>query len=338
MTNARPTVYDVADRAGVSIATVSFAFRKPDKVAEKTRKAVLSAARDLGYLPSGSARGLASGRTGVLGLHLFDRGSHNGPPMPDAFPIFDDEVQHGFIAECRDHGVGALLSSGRPALAEAVDTAGRVDGLAVLPTKTAHDMLSTVSATIPVVMISTGTGPGHHVVVDNAAGVRMLIEHLTQTHGVSTLGWVGPDDIDDFVDRKTAFTEITTALLGAQAVEVLDVEPITSNTRFDAALERARAGTLPDAIVCTSDIFAIALIDQLAEAGVQVPQDVRVVGFDGLLAGRLSDPTLTTVRQPMELIGRTAARILLAEIESAFGEPQTVVLPVSLEVGHSCGC
>ena len=72
MAIGRPTVYDVAERAGVSIATVSFAFRRPDKVRSETRDAVLQVARELGYVPSGSARNLARGRTGVLGLHLFD--------------------------------------------------------------------------------------------------------------------------------------------------------------------------------------------------------------------------------------------------------------------------
>ena len=68
----RPTVYDVAERAGVSIATVSFAFRRPEKVRPETRAAVLQVARELGYVPSGSARNLARGKTGILGIHLFD--------------------------------------------------------------------------------------------------------------------------------------------------------------------------------------------------------------------------------------------------------------------------
>lgn len=349
MTSGRPTVYDVAERAGVSIATVSFAFRKPDKVAEKTRQAVLHAAKELGYVRSGSARGLANGRTGVLGLHLFDlpgtsedswanASGRAGHPRPDAFPIFDDEVQHGFVSECRENGVAALLSSGGPALAEVVDTAGRVDGLAVLPTKTARDTLAAVSATIPVVMISSRGGEGHCVLVDNAAGERMLIEHLVQEHGASTLGWVGPDDIDDFAERKNAFLETAGKLLAPGSAEILDSQPITSAKRFQAVLARATAGTLPDGIVCANDIIAITLIDELADMGTRVPQDVRVVGFDGLLAGRFSQPPLTTVRQPMELIGRTAARLLLSDPRDGISEPQTVTLPVELQIGQSCGC
>jgi DNA-binding LacI/PurR family transcriptional regulator len=348
MTSVRPTVYDVAERAGVSIATVSFAFRKPDKVAAKTRQAVLDAAKELGYVRSGSARGLANGRTGVLGLHLFDladpsensRAAAAGGtvPGPNTFPIFDDEVQHGFVSECRENGVAALLSSGGPALAEVVDTAGRVDGLAVLPTKTALDVLGAVSATIPVVMISSRHGNGHHVLVDNAGGVRMLIEHLVQEHGASTLGWVGPEDIDDFAERKSAFLETAAKLLAQESAEVLDSEPITNATRFQSVLARARTGTLPDAIVCANDIFAIALIDGLAAEGFKVPQDVPVVGFDGLIAGRLSQPPLTTVRQPMELIGRTAARLLLTDPRDGTGKTETRTLPVELQIGQSCGC
>ncbi len=349
MTSARPTVYDVAARAGVSIATVSFAFRKPDKVAKETRQAVLRAAKDLGYVRSGSARGLANGRTGVLGLHLFDLAGSSedswansagtaGRLRPDAFPIFDDEVQHGFVLECREKGVAALLSSGGPTLADVIDTAGRVDGLAVLPTKTALDTLGAVSATIPVVMISSRGGEGHCILVDNAGGESMLVEHLVLEHGAATIGWVGPDDIDDFAERKNAFFETAAELITPGAAEVLDSEPITSATRFHSVLARARAGTLPDAIVCANDIFAMTLMDALIAEGVKVPSDVRIVGFDGLIAGRLAQPPLTTVRQPMELIGRTAARLLLADPRDGTADPQTVTLPVELQIGQSCGC
>ncbi len=112
MASSRPTVYDVAQRAGVSIATVSFAFRRPDKVREDTRRVVLEAAREIGYVPSGSARSLARGRTGVLGLHLFDMLLDEEPwsrlaPLFD-FTVFVDvrraELERRLMQRWRDQG------------------------------------------------------------------------------------------------------------------------------------------------------------------------------------------------------------------------------------------
>ena len=124
-----PTVYDVAKRAGVSIATVSFAFGQPERVKNSTREAVLAAADALGYVPSGNARGLASGRTGALGLFSFDylMDASGSPPQtanepadrglaastgedPNEdfrlFPLYLDEVQRGFELECWRRGYG----------------------------------------------------------------------------------------------------------------------------------------------------------------------------------------------------------------------------------------
>lgn len=375
MASSRPTVYDVAERAGVSIATVSFAFRRPEKVRPETRDAVLRAAREIGYVPSGSARNLARGRTGVLGLHLFDLlldrpqdgalprdpaahrdGAHPGAldldadPVPwdavedarssepQTFPLYVDEVQRGFVLECKRNGRAVLLSTGGTDLSDIADTAGRVDGLAVLPGKSAMASLASVAANLPVVVLSSVDGEGHRVLVDNVGGERMLVEHLVEHHAARSLGWVGAHLSHDYAERMDAFFRIVGERQDGVTAEMLDEVDLDTAPEFRTVVERAREGTLPDALVCASDQVAIAMLDVLRGEGVEAPRDVLVVGFDGILASRTSTPTLTTVRQPMELMGRIAAHLLLTDPGDGSVPARTVRLGVGLQRGESCGC
>jgi len=365
MAVGRPTVYDVAERAGVSIATVSFAFRRPDKVRPETREAVLRVARELGYLPSGSARNLARGRTGVLGLHLFDllldTVPHSETPRdlatldldagpvawdgaddarisePRAFPLYVDEVQRGFVLECKRNGVAALLSTGGTEV-EIADSAGQVDGLAVLPGKSAMESLDAVTVKLPVVMLSSRAGVGHRVLVDNEGGERLLVDHFVDRHGARTLGWVGARTAFDTDERRNGFFAAIAAHDEDVRGEVLDEVDLETATSFAGVLARADAGTLPDVLICATDQIALALMDELRARGVSVPRDVRVAGFDGIQAGRLSAPTLTTVRQPMELMGRLAAHLLLTDPGDGSAVHREVKVAVGLRLGASCGC
>lgn len=370
----RPTVHDVAKRAGVSIATVSFAFRRPEQVRPDTRAAVLEAARELGYIPNAAARGLRSGRTGALGLHSFDllleqpqasgnrrRALANQPPAdlvaltqdfipwdaardevladPRAFPLYVDEVQRGFELECKSQGRPLLLSSGaeRSAITE---TAGRVDGLAVFPGRSAAASLESVSDQMPVVLFSVPPAEDgyHRVMVDNDSGVRALVDHLVDVHHLDDLAFVGALSVADYSERFAAFQ----AALDERNLQVprdVFVDTVLGEgPAFEGLTTRLGSGSLPRALVCASDQIALAALDLLTEQGVRVPHDVVVTGFDGILAGRLSHPTLTTVRQPMETMGRIAARLLIEETAQPSERPRIVRLGTHLIVRESCGC
>src|SRR5690348_2391943 len=176
-----PTVYDVAEKAGVSIATVSFAFRRPERVKESTREAVLAAAHELGYVPNASARGLAQRRTGALGLYAYDYLLTEAPieATPRDFPLYVDEVQRGMQLECWRQGL-ALMAGGGPSSATVVtDIAGRVDGLAVFLQTVPLADLQVIARRIPVVEVSEPVLDDglSHVTVDNAGGVRRITTH-----------------------------------------------------------------------------------------------------------------------------------------------------------------
>ncbi|HWU46131.1 MAG TPA: LacI family DNA-binding transcriptional regulator [Humibacter sp.] len=370
--NRKPTVYDVAERAGVSIATVSFAFRRPDQIRESTRKAVLAAAHEIGYIPSASARGLARGQTGALGMYSFEMllGRPQRSEVADAendilrdlditdsmipwdeadedlladaraFPLYVDEVQRGFELECKSHGRPLLLTSGSGDEAAIAETAGRVDGLAIFPGSSGAEALERVALNMPVVLFSVPQAEDshHHVVVDNLGGMRELVSHLVLDHGKARLGFVGGRTVADFSERFDAFRSALTELGIPAPDEVLDDTALGDGRGFGRVIAAVEAEELPDALVCASDQTALAVLDLLAARGVRVPDDVLVTGFDGIFAGRVSRPSLTTVRQPMETMGRVAARLLMEETQSASEAPRVVRLATRLIRRGSCGC
>ncbi|MFS4507104.1 LacI family DNA-binding transcriptional regulator [Clavibacter sp. Sh2141] len=373
MSPRRPTVYDVAERAKVSIATVSFAFSRPDQISVATRERVLETARELGYMPSASARGLARGRTGALGLHSFDLlidrplerepgtpvapaaatpypPGHSSIPWdeadeiaadPRAFPLYVDEVRRGFELECRAHDRPVMLSRGSDTTTAVAESAGRVDGLAIFPGPSAAASLKRMSLKMPIVLFSyPPADDGHHrVVADNAGGARELVRHLVLEHGITDLGFVGATTVGDFRERFQGYRDARAELGLPAQDDVLDATALGEGSGFGGVIAALRAGRLPRALVCASDQLALALVDLLRAEGVDVPGDVVVTGFDGIFAGLLSTPRLTTVRQPMEAMGRAAARILIDTTSAPqASDPVSLRLGTKLVVRESCGC
>jgi DNA-binding LacI/PurR family transcriptional regulator len=351
----RPTVYDVAARAGVSIATVSFAFTQPNRVKQSTLKAVLAAAGALGYVPSANARGLATGSTGAIGLYSFDYLSDPVPGQagsapaevaadPDLrrFPLYGDEVQRGVQLECRQRGYALMLGSGHNPghLPAVIDIAGRVDGLIALADSAPPEAISQVSKRIPVVELGGETRDDgvYTVFVDNHTGMRVLTQHLVEVHGFRRLVYLGVLDTAEFTARYEGFSAALSAA-GLPAPEPQPSHPADEAGTVAAVARYIRAGAMPDAFVCVTDQVALAAIDALAAAGIEVPAGVAVTGFDGTLASRFATLRLTTVQQPMEAIGRTAVRIL-ADILGGSDRPGSAYgqLPTRFVLGESCGC
>lgn len=351
-----PTIYDVAARAGVSIATVSFAFRRPEKVSAGTLQSVLEAARELGYVPSGHARGLASGRTGILGLCSYDykQFSDQRPSnMTEGgdlaqYPIFIDEVQRGVQLQSWREGYALLVRGSVDGSAteqnESVmnDLATRVDGLAVFPKTVPLDVLVRLAKRVPVVALSEApeepTDIGF-VTVDNRASMFELTNHLLSVHKIRKLAFVGSGSVD--IDRR--FLGFQLALTEAKVP--LPEEPVGGEGKTphahqvrDVVRAVITGGALPDAFVCATDQHAVVVLDVLAEAGVPVPGRVAVTGFDDLLVGQYTQPSLTTVRQPMQELGTAAVRLIVKSLETPGSVPGSQILPTELIVRKSCGC
>lgn len=363
MTKA-PTVYDVAKLAGVSIATVSFTFRRPDKVRESTRATVLAAAQELGYVPSASARGLAAGRSGALGLFSYDyfvRGAAAESEAVEAadagsvtfvredndegcrdFPLYVDEVQRGMELACWQRGYALMIggpSHAKDVEAPITDIAGRVDGLAVFPQTLRAEALERIASRIPVVAVSEPPGGDElsHVTVDNRGGMRAVTEHLIRGHGQRDLLFIGGLNPAEGRARFDGFRDA----LRAAGLRV-PRKPLVPESRLNAygrpTFDLPAELEMPGAFVCATDEVALTVLDRLRERDVVVPRDVAVTGFDGIAAGRIVRPALTTVRQPMLEIGKAVVHILIDQIESGAESPVVRELPVQVVLRESCGC
>lgn len=344
------TVYDVAELAGVSIATVSFAFSRPDKVKAETLENVLAAADQLGYVPSASARGLARGRTGAIGIYSYDYlldPDHDKPatdtrtPAPDGrlFPLYADEVQRGVQIECRRRGYALMLGGNRASdhLPHVIEVAGRVDGLIAFAGALTDSARRQVTARIPVVELGgLERDDARTVLVDNESGMFDLARHLLEQHRYRRFAYVGELGTEEFRARRRGF-ERALATAGITAPDVVPAHAGDDASTLRAVAEILALPELPDAIVCDTDQSALAAVVALRAAGLQVPDDVAVTGFDGILAGRLAAPVLTTVLQPMEQVGRVAVEILAGAIDGRDDAGPALPLPCSLFVGSSCG-
>jgi LacI family transcriptional regulator len=340
-------VYDVAERANVSIATVSRVYRNPDTVREQTRERVLAVARELGYVPSGNARGLASRTTGVLGLCFPD---YADPDVEndetadfDQQTLYADEITRGMERAARRHGyallIAASLAGGPESLVSTV--AGRVDGFAVLARTVATEDLELISRRLPVVMIAGPREIDHldHLEVANLDGEFALTTHLIADHGLRRLAFVGggadsPDAQARFVGYQQA---LRTAGLPVPAEPDIrgDFTQAEGRTATRRLLDR---GPLPQALVYANDQMAIGGLDVLERREVRVPEDVAVVGFDGIPLGRAVRPALTTVTQPMRKLGETAVDLLVERLTEPDREPRSMMLPVTQTRRASCGC
>lgn len=365
----RATVYDVAQAAGVSIATVSFTFRRPERVRESTREAVLAAARRLEYVPNASARGLAHGRTGALGLYAFDMFLEADGPRgarrvrveagdrddgerrafaddADAedfrvYPLYVDEVQRGFQLECARRGRTLLVGRGPGAEGgRMLDIASRVDGLAVFPGTQKPEVLAQLARRLPVVGFAMPDAPGdlHQVRVDNAGGARAVTEHLVREHGITHLEFVGAPEMPDYAERFAGMQAALRDLGLPVPAAVLDPTPLAAADPYPVVRRLAARRALPRALVCASDQHALEVVQVSRDAGYTVPRDVVVTGFDGVVAGRVARPSLTTVRQPMEALGRAAVEILVESLAVPDAGPLVRTLPLRMLARESCGC
>ncbi|GHF02778.1 LacI family transcriptional regulator [Streptomyces werraensis] len=346
-----PTVYDVAERSGVSIATVSRVYRNPDSVRAQTRERVLAAARDLGYVPSGNARGLASRSTGVLGLCFPDYADPDTDAEDDdAAMLYSDQIIRGMERAARRHGyallIAASLKGGPESLVAKV--AGRVDGFAVMARTVPTEELESISRRRPVVMLAGPREDGDHldhldhIEVANFDGQRELTRHLIEDHGLRRLAFVG--SAEESPDVEARFQGFLAACRAA-GVDAREEPAVRAAMMTQAEGARAadalcdRGGGPPRALVCANDQMAVGALHALERRGLTVPDDVAVTGFDGIPLGRLVRPTLTTVRQPMLRMGEEAVDLLVRRLSGTPGaDPVSLMLPVTVARRASCGC
>jgi LacI family transcriptional regulator len=337
------TIYDVASRAGVSIASVSRVLNGQGSPRATTRDRVLEAVRELGFVPDGAARALSNGLKEVVAV-VFRRGDETPFPDEDESFLFIDVIYRGIDLAARRRGFDVLMGSvgfnDGHVESRVVAVAGKADGLILHDRMVPAASITRLAALVPVVTLAgTPVRGAMNVRCDNDEGMRELVRHLVVEHGYKTLGYLsGRIDSPDNHARAASIEAEATAH-GAR-VEVGaewqgDYSAAGGARVINGLLDTGRE--LPRAILCGNDQTALGAMHALARRGLRVPHDVAVTGFDDVPIARHLHPPLTTVRQPMQELGATAFDVLYSKISTGKAD-NDVVLPVQLIVRESCGC
>ena len=347
MAEAQPTIYDVAQSAGVSIATVSRALNDQSSVRPATREKVLRAMRELQFVPSSVARGLSSGKHWVLGLVFVHSPVTNSvDAVEEASLLYTDIVIRGAEARAAHHGYSLLLSgagNGRPAGMEPLlALSGSVDGLILMDRVLREENVSDLARRLPVVLLA-GRGESNGAITvrtDNEGAIRALVDHLVDEHGVRSAGFVaGLDESPDSAARLRTFRDASDARgVAVRERNVLRGDWTSAGGERAMRARLSRGGSLPEVLVCANDQMAVGVIHALSASGYEVPRDVAVTGFDDISLTRYFRPSLTTIRQSGARLGEAAVDSLVAALDGTPPASTTVVLETELVVRESCGC
>lgn len=327
---------EVAEAAGVSVATVSHVLRGTKRVTPGVAARVRAAAAELGYVPNRQASALRTGRTGILGVVLPDLSNPFFPALLNAVETAARAA--GFLVMVHDTENDPELEA--TALERLASL--RVDGLVWVP---AHDPAAPLASrlargrsgaapaltlpNLPLVTLDRPVADRDAVFADHVAGGALVAAHLREL-GLERVALLhGANDIASARARRRGFL-----------TEFDPLEPVwEAQSGFahelpGAVLRRLRAGGF-DAVACANDAVAVGVVRALRQLGARVPEDVSVVGFDDIPWAGLVDPPLTTVRQPLAAIGAAATRLLLERMADPERAARQVVLPVELVVRGS---
>lgn len=323
-----PVMADVARIAGVSHQTVSRVLNHHPNVRPTTRDRVLAAIQELGYRRNLSARALVTRRTNTLGVVAFDTTLYG--PASTLFGLEQAARDAGYFIS-----IVSLKTINRKTVGEALDylAAQAVDGLiAIAPQVEAAAAVTALEGTVPVVAVEGGQAGGMPVVaVDQVHGAELATRHLLDLGHRTVWHVAGPVDWLEAEGRRRGWQ----ATLEAAGVEVPPVvegdwSPRSGYVAGRRIAAEARTGHAT-AVFVANDQMALGLLRALHEAGVRVPQDVSIVGFDDIPESEFLTPPLTTVRQDFAEVGRKSIALLLDLMETGpRTEAERIVVPPAL--------
>ncbi len=312
---ANVTLHDVAKAAGVSHTTVSWALRADKRITEKTRAHVQSAAQALGYTPNEVARSLAKGRTHTVAI-----------VSPSFSSAFASEILRGIEEEMAErHADFSLVQYSTGAIPARADhiyqqllSANRADAVICLAEPPdAQTRAAFAKAKKALVVFDEHIDDTASIRGDNSKGAELATLHLLNK------GCVAPGIVTSQVlangrtkcdpDRTSTFMRICTArgIVGKS----LSIQAFNFETGHDIARTIAREKW--DGVFCAAgDMVAIGIMTGCRELGLKIPQDLRIIGYDNLLVSAMVQPALTTIEQPLELMGRTAVHSCFSQLDA----------------------
>jgi DNA-binding LacI/PurR family transcriptional regulator len=330
----RPTVWAVAALAGVSKTTVSRVLTNSPRVSPQARIAVEKAIKKLNYVPNRAARALVTRRADTLALIVSE-------PETRLFsePFFAGTVR-GINQELArtDYAFVLLSAEGDSSKIERYIMNGHADGVILMSLHRRDALVRLLAQSRTPVVLAGRPFPGEsvpYVDADNRAGASAAVRHLVERGRRRIATIAGPADMPVGVDRLDGFHDAlppASRRSWRRLVEHGDFSEDSGEIAMRILLDR-----VPDldAVFAASDLMAIGAMRALRAAGRSVPGDVAVVGFDDSHAARLATPQLTSVRQPMEEIGRSLARLLLNEVRNPGHRSASLIVPTELIVRES---
>ena len=333
MKSANLTLEEIGRRAGVSRSTVSRVLNDHPDVRPEVRARVEAVIEETGYLPNQAARALVSSRNGLIGLVM----------LTEVDELFGDPyysaLVNGIQQGCVEHGLIFSIfpvhgPTGRADTLTSQIAQGFADGVIVTAGPRSDGLISALRDRGKRLVVV-----GHplddvgllRVDVENRAGSAAATVHLCN-HGRRRVGFVGPSSEFLFgVERLDGYRDGLAAVGREVEERLIRLDQPTSDGGYRAT--SALLSERPDAIYVSTDPMAAGAFRALSEHGLRIPDDVAIVGFDGLARGPRLDPPLTTVVQPVVDVGRTAVAMLADDGADA----RTVILPTTLRIGASCG-
>lgn len=304
------TIKDVARLAGVSVATVSRALNGHSNVTAQTRKHVMGVVAQLRFVPSSAAQSMITRRTHTVGALL-----------PDLHGEYFSELIRGIDLAARARGLHLLVSSSHGDAAEAAAALramnGRVDGLLVMSPHVSADFLwGNVADDLPAVLMNTHVVGGSHssFAVDNYGGAGAMVRHLVERGHRAIAFIAGPESNFEAQERLRGYRDAIAELLPQTDEQVLQGD-FTKESGFRAGSQIVALTQRPSAVFASNDMMAIGCLSALNEAGLQVPNDIALGGFDDVPISRYVNPPLTTVRARITELGGLALERLASAIE-----------------------
>lgn len=332
----KPTLEDVAGVAGVSRATASRVINGSSRVSEQARLAVHSAVTHLGYVPNRAARSLVTQRTDSIALVVRETET----------TLFSEPFFAGIVRSINQRVVQSGLQmilvmaepSREPSSLEQYLTGGHVDGVLLVSLHGDDELLGAlVEAGVPTVI--AGRSLGHRRVssvdADNRGGARAAVEHLVAAGRRRVATITGPRDMVAGLDRFEGYLDGLRET-GLPIDESLVIQADFSHRGgVEAARQLLDRAPDVDALFAASDLIAAGALQTFAANGRGVPDDIALVGFDDSSVAQLTDPSLTTVRQPLDAMGSLMCELLIEEIDEDRDGNRQEVLPTQLVVRAS---
>ena len=315
MSVSRPTIHDVASRAGMSKSLVSLALSGSPKVSAKSRAKIERAAEELGYRRNAAARSLAVRRSQTIGILVLDL--HN--------PVFA-EIVDVVQRTVREHGFSTMLVSGGndPAREQTeLETLlqFQVEGLILISHRLSQETLTRIAAEVPCVTVTrddVAVARMDRVSNDDVAGAGLAVDHLVELGHQKIVHLSG--GANPVSQARAAGYEAAMRAHGLESHISVVPGGLTDAAGFAAAT--AALNQQPTALFVANDFAAMGAIAAIEEAGLHVPDDVSVIGYDGITLGALRNINLTSIAQPLVALGEKAAERLLQRIDSPLAPAQ----------------